>query len=221
MSSLHVLLLSGDPTTQDVFEGLGAPVRHEVTAVDTTGEVEEALRLCHYGALAVDLQQPHANDPEWIRRVREMEPGLALLLLSPYANLGEVPALLEAGGDGFALKPLSESMAEVALRRALERRRALSRQVLTEELVAAKDGLESLILEEVSQRIAEIADEINRLRGVMGAPIDPNAKVAMADLDLSLRKLHQILDGLEAVRAAIQPGEDGPDDAMPWERASA
>jgi PAS domain S-box-containing protein len=103
-----------------MLEGLGFQV---VSAEDG----REALKLVadrseHIVAVLLDLSMPHMGGPETLRRIRELQPGLPVVLMSGYTEQEVASRLLDEnpGPVAFLQKPFLPADLVTVLRRVLE-----------------------------------------------------------------------------------------------------
>ena len=127
-------------------------------AVDAAGTGEEALdRLSSgpYALLVTDLRLPGMDGLAVIRRARELDEEMGLLLITAYASVESAIEALRLGAHDYLLKPLI--LEEVALKvasllahRELVRENARLRRILQEresetEIVASSAGMQEVL----------------------------------------------------------------------------
>jgi len=106
MSKIRVLLVDDH---QVVRQGLRAMIEPD-SRFEVVGEAaggEEALRLVkreHPDVVVLDLKLNDMNGAELCRRISEMEPHAAVLILTAYFDRHLVDACLAAGARGYLLK---------------------------------------------------------------------------------------------------------------------
>ena len=95
----HVLLRQG---TRELLER-----EDDMTVVGEAGDGDEAVRLTadlHPHVIIMDIAMPKVNGIEATRRIKEIFPDTAVLILSAYDEDQYVFAILEAGAAGYLLK---------------------------------------------------------------------------------------------------------------------
>ncbi len=95
----HVLLRQG---TRELLER-----EDDMNVVGEAGDGEEAVRLTadlHPDVIIMDIAMPKVNGIEATRRIKEIFPDSAVLILSAYDDDQYVFAILEAGAAGYLLK---------------------------------------------------------------------------------------------------------------------
>jgi DNA-binding NarL/FixJ family response regulator len=129
--------------------------------IEVVGEIPEAAALVSTvealrpDVLLLDAHMPGHKVIESARALRALHPRVKILVLSAYNRREYVMGLLGAGASGYMLKDdPSESLA-AAVRAVAEGRRWLSPRV-TELLVSSAAGRERPLVEELTEREAEV-----------------------------------------------------------------
>jgi len=107
----HVLLRQG---TRELLER-----EQDLKVVGEAGDGEEAVRLAqdlHPLVVIMDIAMPKLNGIEATRRIKEMQPDTAVLILSAYDDDQYVFAILEAGAAGYLLKDVPSQELVEAIR---------------------------------------------------------------------------------------------------------
>lgn len=107
----HVLLRQG---TRELLER-----EDDMIVVGEAGDGEEAVRLTadlHPHVIIMDIAMPKVNGIEATRRIKEIFPDSAVLILSAYDDDQYVFAILEAGAAGYLLKDVPSKELVEAIR---------------------------------------------------------------------------------------------------------
>jgi NarL family two-component system response regulator LiaR len=111
MEKIRVLLAEDHVV---VREGTRELIRREqdMEVVGEAGDGEEAIelatKLCP-DVVIMDIAMPRVNGIEATRRIKELQPATAVLILTAYDNEQYIFALLEAGAAGYLLKNVRRS----------------------------------------------------------------------------------------------------------------
>jgi len=92
-----------------VREGTRELIQHEpdMKVIGEAGDGEEAIELAgklHPDVVIMDIAMPKLNGIEATKRIKELHPTTAVLILTAYDNDQYIFALLEAGAAGYLLK---------------------------------------------------------------------------------------------------------------------
>jgi NarL family two-component system response regulator LiaR len=107
----HVLLRQG---TRELLER-----EDDMTVVGEAGDGEEAVSLTadlHPHVIIMDIAMPKVNGIEATRRIKQIFPDSAVLILSAYDDDQYVFAILEAGAAGYLLKDVPSQELVEAIR---------------------------------------------------------------------------------------------------------
>jgi len=111
MEKIRVLLAEDHVV---VREGTRELIRRErdMEVVGEAGDGEEAIELAtklRPDVVIMDIAMPKVNGIEATRRIKELYPAIAVLILTAYDNEQYIFALLEAGAAGYLLKNVRRS----------------------------------------------------------------------------------------------------------------
>lgn len=138
-------------------EMVAMALRYEGWQVDTAGDGMSAItaaRSSRPDVVVLDLMLPDLSGLEVLRRLREQNPTLPVLLLTAKDAVEDRIAGLSAGGDDYVTKPFS--LEEVVLRlRALLRRTGISTEGEAAQIVVG-----DLVLDENSREVSRGGDPI-------------------------------------------------------------
>jgi DNA-binding NtrC family response regulator len=94
--------------------------------VDTAEDGRRALSLLEAGAapdvVLLDVMMPGLDGIETLRRIREIDPDLPVVVLSVVGKASTIVEAMRLGAAGYLNKPFEEEELELTLRSALERR---------------------------------------------------------------------------------------------------
>jgi len=121
-----------------VRTSLGAILGDEGYAVEAVGSGEEALAALEsrrYDVVLLDVWLPGADGLEVLRRIRETDAELPVVVISGHGTIETAVKAVRLGAQDFVEKPLSLEKTLVAVRNALQRRRLESEvRVLKQQL---------------------------------------------------------------------------------------
>jgi two-component system OmpR family response regulator len=153
-SSIQILVVDDEAV---LAEMMSMALRYEGWAVTTAADGTAALaaaREARPDAVVLDVMLPDMSGLEVLRRLREHEPELPVLLLTAKDAVEDRIAGLSAGGDDYVTKPFS--LEEVVLRlRALLRRSGIAAEGNGAQLVVG-----DLVLDEDSHEVTRGGEEI-------------------------------------------------------------
>ena len=134
-------------------------------AVEAVGSGEEALDLLAqhpYAVLISDLRLPGLDGLDLVRRSREIDEELRVLLVTAYASVDSAVEALRTGADDYLLKPLileevGRKVSRLLEQRELLRENARLRRVLSQRTEQAELVSESPAMQEVMSWVQRAA----------------------------------------------------------------
>jgi DNA-binding NtrC family response regulator len=114
----------------------------------TTNDALEALRLLgseHPDLLLTDLRMPEMDGMQMLRRAREIDPQMPVVLLTAHATLESAVAAVKAGAFDYLAKPFSIDQLKLAVERALTQRRLEQENSHLREQLRGIYGFESIV----------------------------------------------------------------------------
>ncbi|MCX7819152.1 MAG: response regulator [Kiritimatiellae bacterium] len=127
--------------------------RYDVIAVDSVPAAIEAMRQRRPDLIISDIRMPGMNGIEGLRKFRELDPDVAVIMLTGYADLATARAAMQLGATDYVSKPFDVDEMLHMVERGVEttdRRRA--RAAAAEELQRLNEELQRRI--EENRRLA-------------------------------------------------------------------
>lgn len=172
---------------------------------------EEALRLFEKGGIDViltDVMMPKMNGIDLLRRLKELEPTIVVIVMTGYAEKDIILNALKADADDFITKPLNILQLKTAVDKALDKK------ALKEELANLKsmDRLKSNFLSLISHKFRTPLTAISLfLQNLAGGVYDPDDPEWRRNLELicgQSRYLESLVAELLAFSRFMAAGEE-------------
>jgi PAS domain S-box-containing protein len=134
---------------------------HEIKTMDNARLALEELPAYRPDLVIVDIKMPEMNGLEMLRRIKQIDASIEVVMITAYASLETVKLALSHGAFEYLIKPFSRQDLEDVVRRALRRRQTdLGTRGQIAELVEEMRGL-SARTQEATRR--EGAEQLLRL----------------------------------------------------------
>ncbi len=158
---ISVLLVDDD----EAFSGiLSAELERSHHRLRRVGSAEEAVTLLHdegFDVVLLDLRLPGMDGLEALQRIKEIRPGVEVVVLTGYGSVDNAVKAMRAGAYDFLAKPAPLGQVEAVIHKAYEKRRILQEnEVLRRELVRTRK-VEGLVGE--SPATCQILDLISKV----------------------------------------------------------
>jgi len=122
-----------------VRESLESWFRKDGYRTGTAQDARQALERLDeatWDVAIVDIKMPGMDGLELQRRIREVDPEIAVIILTAYASVDTAVQALKAGAFDYVTKPVDPDELSHLVRRAVERRRLRSENVQLRQSVA-------------------------------------------------------------------------------------
>src|SRR5215475_3863270 len=123
MASERILILDDEPDIAKSWVRILESAGYQCTA---TTEPREALRVIeseHPDVLLTDLRMPAMDGIEMLRRAREIDPQMPVIMLTGFASVESAVSAVKAGAFDFLSKSFSNDQLKITVERALTKRR--------------------------------------------------------------------------------------------------
>jgi len=113
MSRKKVLLVENNANDQASMSKILVELRHHVTtAGDGMSAFQEIIRD-HYDLVIIELNLPHMNGLDLLRKIKELNKSLPVIITSANAGVREAVEAMKLGASDFLVKPLTLKMIEI------------------------------------------------------------------------------------------------------------
>lgn len=113
MSTRKVLLVDKDSNDRSAIAARLAEAGHRVSAVgDSLAAFEKVIRD-HYDLVITELNLPHMSGIELLKRIRDANQSLPVIVISADAGVSEAVEAMRSGASDFIVKPLTAEMIAV------------------------------------------------------------------------------------------------------------
>lgn len=161
MRSYALLIADDEESFRGLLERRLSRKGYLVTAVASGTEALDALAEAEFDAAIFDMKMPGLDGIATLKRAREIQPGLPVLILTGHGSIESAVEAIRLGAYDYLTKPCNLAELEVILERALERR-VLERENrgLREALRRLGDGLEIVGGSEPLRRLLELTERV-------------------------------------------------------------
>jgi two-component system response regulator HydG len=135
VTAMNLLVVDDEQFIREMCTEVGQQLGMKVTAVPTAEEASELLEYSPIDILLTDLHLPGTSGLALLRRVRELYPEIALMVLTQYGTIDSAVEVTRLGAVDYVTKPFRIEELKVRLERAahsvdLQRENRLLREQL-------------------------------------------------------------------------------------------
>ncbi|HVA41016.1 MAG TPA: response regulator, partial [Candidatus Binataceae bacterium] len=141
----RILIVDDEPDMTDTCRRILGPAGYQCLISNRAQEALSLLGSERPDLLLTDLRMPEMDGMEMLRRAREIDPRMPVVLLTAHATLESAVAAVKAGAFDYLAKPFSIDQLKVAVERALARRRLELENLHLREQLRGVFGFENII----------------------------------------------------------------------------
>ena len=158
-----VLLVDDERDARDACCQALRRERYRVDSAVSPLEALEKVRATSYDAAVLDLKMPQMNGIELLRAIRQLDPDVAVVMVTGYATIETAVEAMKEGACDYLPKPFTPEELRLAVRKALERQELVHENRALRERLGARGEAAGMVGE--SAAIREVRRLIGRVAG--------------------------------------------------------
>ena len=135
----RILVVDDEYSVRDSLASWFRKDGHDVVAAGNAEEALDMLRADGVDVAIVDIKMPGMDGVELQKRIRELDPSLAVIMITAFASVDTAVRTLKQGAFDYVMKPVDPDELSHLVRRALEHRR------LTDENVQLRGTIDHFV----------------------------------------------------------------------------
>ena len=116
----RILVVDDDPSQRELLAGCLRDMGAEVVEAADGRQALVELETGAFDLLLTDQRMPGIDGHELLRRVRALDPGIGVILVTAYGTVEQAVACLKDGAADYLLKPVDLDELEIVIARRLE-----------------------------------------------------------------------------------------------------
>jgi nitrogen regulation protein NR(I) len=161
MSAAKILLIEDDPGIADTLQRVLVEEGHEVVPCQRGDDGLALAAASSFNVVITDLKLPGLNGLELVRRLRDSQPRLPIILVTAFGTTETAIEAMKLGAYDYLLKPFDISQMLDLVRRAADSNRLASEPVILGEAGAARAALvgQSAPMQAIYKEIGRVASK--------------------------------------------------------------
>ncbi len=178
MARSRILIVDNEPRMVDSLKTLLTMEGYEVVGENDSAAALDLMEKSEFDLVIADIRMPQYDGIELLRRAREKDPYMGVILITGYASLETAKNAVGEGAFGYLTKPLELDELKLAVTRGIEKREAeLERLRLLTELKVANETLQMKLvqldaLSSAGNLLATTVDLKEALTAILSLAID-------------------------------------------------
>ncbi|MEE8576164.1 MAG: GAF domain-containing protein, partial [candidate division Zixibacteria bacterium] len=130
-----IIVVDDEKRMCDSLAALLGDEGYQVEAFQSSPQAADAIRTRRVDLVISDIRMPEVNGLELLQIVKQVDQDIPVILMTGYASLESAVDAISRGAYDYLMKPVEFTQLDLAVRRALDKRRSdLSRLRILEEL---------------------------------------------------------------------------------------
>ncbi|MCK5422089.1 MAG: sigma-54-dependent Fis family transcriptional regulator, partial [Deltaproteobacteria bacterium] len=122
VENIHILVVDDERIMQDSCSRILKKEGYKVIVADCgEGAIEEFDRKS-FDLVLLDLKMPGMKGIETLSRLKELDPGVTILIMTGYPSIETAVKAIKLGAYDYITKPFTPDVLRIAINRALERK---------------------------------------------------------------------------------------------------
>jgi DNA-binding NtrC family response regulator len=163
MADQRILILDDDPDTARSWVKILESAGYTCRATTSPEEALELIESEHPDLLLTDFRMPGIDGMEMLRRARQIEPQMPVVMLTGYAAVETAVAAVKAGAFDYLSKSFSNEQLRLSVERALTKRRLELENLHLRAQLRGALGFENIVGNSVAlQQVLELVRKAAR-----------------------------------------------------------
>ena len=140
-----VLVVDDEFSVRDSLENWFKKDGYHTGSAKDAQEALNCLQEAHWDVVLLDIKMPGMDGLELQRRIREIDPELAVVMITAYASVDTAVQALKQGAFDYITKPIDPDELSHLVRKALEQRRLKTENVQLREKIEQLSGFQEIV----------------------------------------------------------------------------
>lgn len=159
----RILVVDDEENIVEVIRSALISEGYDVHATNDAARAEQMLEEEEYDLVLTDLRMAPVDGLEILRRCKERDPHMQVLLITAFSTVETAVEAMKAGAFDYIVKPFKLSELKVIVRRALEHRATILENDQLKAILRQKYDLSNIVgespaMQRVFERIRKVAD---------------------------------------------------------------
>ncbi|HPA05571.1 MAG TPA: response regulator, partial [Candidatus Hydrogenedentes bacterium] len=159
----RVLILDDEPGILEVLSQHLVGAGYECTSTTSPARALDLLRNERFALLLTDLRMPEMDGLEVVRRARDIDPELSIVVVSALTEVTQAIQCMRLGAEDYVLRPFNLQDISRSVSRAVEKQRVVTETHEYQERLRQRVESAAQELERVNQELRETKQYLENL----------------------------------------------------------
>jgi DNA-binding NtrC family response regulator len=143
--TIHILVVDDEKIMQDSLARILTKEGYKVQPASSGEEALQKFDIEPFDIVLLDIKMPGIGGIETLRRLKEVDPGVTILIVTGYPSIDTAVKAIKLGAYDYITKPFTPDALRIAINRALERKSLLTENLHLRRQLKAKSESDTII----------------------------------------------------------------------------
>jgi DNA-binding NtrC family response regulator len=143
--TIHILVVDDEEVMQDSLSRILAKEGYKAQLASSGEEALQKFDSAPFDIVLLDIKMPGIGGIETLRRLKEVDPGVTILIVTGYPSIDTAVKAIKLGAYDYITKPFTPDALRIAISRALERKSLLTENLHLRRQLKAKSESDTII----------------------------------------------------------------------------
>jgi signal transduction histidine kinase len=195
--TIKVLIADDEPTIRELMSLVLERDGHAVATANDGVRALEMLQAEHFDVLLSDIQMPHMNGLELLKRAREIQPDLIVVVMTGFGTIETAVDAIKAGAADFITKPIRDlDQIPIIFKKAKQFQNLQNEVKALRELNRLQDEFLALLSHELRTPLTNIQGGLEAMRDIFENEISADAKELLGTAIEGVTELARVVESL-------------------------
>ncbi|MDT8447457.1 MAG: sigma-54 dependent transcriptional regulator [bacterium] len=156
-----ILIVDDEASQTELLSGFLTKKGFHVTTTNDPSEGLQLVRSREFDLMIADYRMPKMNGLELIKAVREVDPAIAIVMISAYGSIETAVEVIKSGANDYLTKPIDLKELLILIDRNVDTKRLIVENRQLKEILQEKFRFENIIGS--SSALAEVMSMVQRV----------------------------------------------------------
>ena len=137
---LRILIVDDDQELRTGLKSALANTTYEIDEAVDGLEAVEKVKSKNHNLVILDVNMPHLNGKEALKKIKEENPATIVIMLTAFANLDDAVETVKLGAYNYLAKPIKSAEVVDMIQKALEAHALIETIAFSSPIVTLEDG---------------------------------------------------------------------------------
>ena len=142
---IRILIVDDEISTTELLKGFLVKQGYEIFTEQDPVIAFSLIRDQQFDLLISDYRMPNMDGLELIKKVREIDPVIAILMISAYGSIETAVKIIKAGASDYLTKPIDLKELLILIDKCIDKKRLMVENIQLKEILQEKFRFENIV----------------------------------------------------------------------------